>query len=242
MRQKVNIYELGRANYQKIWDLQHSAQQALIQQKKSTRQGEKPISVINDMLFFVEHPHIYTLGKSGDKTNLLKGLAELSGINAEFLEIDRGGDITYHGPGQIVGYPILDLDKHFTDIHKYLRTLEEMIIKTCDDFGVKTNRIEGLTGVWAGKEKICAMGIRCSHWVTMHGFALNVNTDLSYFNHIVPCGIQNKKVTSLQKCLGEKVDPEKVTKRIIKHFCDLFNLDPVKIGTENERDVQIPYL
>lgn len=242
MKQKVTIYELGRADYRNVWELQHSAQKSLIQQKKKTRQGEELSTVIDDMLFFVEHPHVYTLGKSGDKANLLKSIADLNDIDAEFIEIDRGGDITYHGPGQIVGYPILDLDKHVTDLHKYLRKLEEIIIKTCADFDVKTGRIEGLTGVWAGDEKICAMGLRCSRWVTMHGFALNVNTDLSYFNHIVPCGIQNKSVTSLQKCLGTKIDPEKVKQRIINHFCDLFDLDPVKILVENERDLQISYL
>src|SRR5699024_4959726 len=139
-----------------------------------------------DVLILVEHPHVYTLGKSGNSTHLLKGLAELAELDAEYIEIDRGGDITYHGPGQIVGYPIMDLDRHFTDIHKYMRCLEEIVIRTCEDYHIHARRIEGLTGVWIGNAKICAMGVRCSRWVTMHGFALNVNSDLSYFNHIIP--------------------------------------------------------
>lgn len=177
-----------------------------------------------DSLIFVEHPHVYTLGKSGDAANLLKGVAELKKIDAEFIENDRGGDITYHGPGQIVGYPILDLDRYFTDVHKYLRFLEEVIIKTCADYGIQAGRIEGLTGVWVGEEKICAMGIRCSRWVTMHGFAFNVNTDLSYFDHIVPCGISDKNVTGLNKILGRTVDLKEVKSRISHHFSEQFSV------------------
>lgn len=190
---------------------------------------------------FVEHPHVYTLGKSGNSAHLLKGLQELPEIDAEYIEIDRGGDITYHGPGQIVGYPIMDLDRYFTDIHKYLRYLEEIIIRTCADFNIRASKIDGLTGVWFGNEKICAMGIRCSRWVTMHGFALNVNTDLTYFDHIVPCGINDKAVTSLSKISGRNIDEKEVKLRIVKHFADLFGVT-VKQVPKPELNQQISYL
>jgi len=245
MVNQIDIYDLGFADYRDVWDLQQRAQQLLIKQKKAVRELSvlsETESSVNDMLFFVEHPHVYTLGKSGDQANLLKGMAELAQIDAEFIEIDRGGDITYHGPGQIVGYPILDLDRHFTDIHKYLRTLEEVIIRTCADFGIEAGRIDGLTGVWAGNEKICAMGIRCSRWVTMHGFALNVNTDLSYFNHIVPCGISDKAVTSMQKLLDKELDPNSVKKSIVKHLSELFEVTPKNKTIETEPELQISYL
>lgn len=242
MEKKIAIYDLGHSDFHSVWELQKRTQSLLIDQKKRRRDGKKLLNELSDMLFFVEHPHVYTLGKSGDRANLLKGLAELKEIDAEFVEIDRGGDITYHGPGQIVGYPILDLDRHFTDIHKYLRMLEEVIIRTCSDFGIKAGRIDGLTGVWADNEKICAMGIRCSRWVTMHGFALNVNTDLSYFEHIIPCGITGRSVTSMQEKSGKKIDEEEVKKSIIVHFAELFEVSPVKMSIENERDIQISYL
>jgi len=245
MVNQIDIYDLGFADYRDVWDLQQRAQQLLIKQKKAVRELSvlsETESSVNDMLFFVEHPHVYTLGKSGDQANLLKGMAELAQIDAEFIEIDRGGDITYHGPGQIVGYPILDLDRHFTDIHKYLRTLEDVIIRTCADFDIEAGRIDGLTGVWAGNEKICAMGIRCSRWVTMHGFALNVNTDLSYFNHIVPCGISDKAVTSMQKLLDKEMDPNTVKKSIVKHLSELFEVSPKNKTLETEPELQISYL
>jgi lipoyl(octanoyl) transferase len=245
MNNQLDIYDLGLADYRDVWELQRRAQEILIKQKKARRESpaaSENETPANDMLFFVEHPHVYTLGKSGDQNNLLKGLAELAQIDAEFIEIDRGGDITYHGPGQIVGYPIFDLDRHFTDIHKYLRYLEEVIIRTCDDFGIEAGRIEGLTGVWVGEEKICAMGIRCSRWVTMHGFALNVNTDLSYFNHIVPCGITDKAVTSMQKLLGIEIDPDHVKKSLIKHISELFVLNAKNKSLETEPELQISYL
>jgi lipoyl(octanoyl) transferase len=241
----VDFYDLGRADYQPVWDLQTAIQQRLVDEKLARRKEQKlykPGDENNDVLLFVEHPHVYTLGKSGDKANMLKGMAELANIDAEFIEIDRGGDITYHGPGQIVGYPILDLDKHFTDIHKYLRYLEEVIIRTCADYGIEADRIDGLTGVWIGDQKICAMGIRCSRWVTMHGFALNVNTDLSYFNHIVPCGITDKEVTSLQEVLGHKVDESQVKKHLITHFQDVFDVTVSKVASLPELDDQFPYL
>ncbi len=227
MRKAVNVYDLGHAPYRRVWEMQKNAQKCLIDQKKQFRDGFIDEKSRNDILFFVEHPHVYTLGKSGEAAHLLKSLEELKEIDAEFIEIDRGGDITYHGPGQIVGYPILDLDRHFTDIHKYLRYLEEVIIKTCRDYNIETARVDGLTGVWAGQQKICAMGIRCSRWVTMHGFAMNINTDLSYFNHIVPCGIQNKSVTSLSKMLNRKVDEEEVKQKLLKNFSEVFDVDIV---------------
>lgn len=245
MNKELDIYDLGLADYRDVWDLQRSAQQLLIKEKKAKRESSTFSTTarsINDMLFLVEHPHVYTLGKSGDQGNLLKGIAELAQIDAEFIEIDRGGDITYHGPGQIVGYPILDLDRHFTDIHKYLRTLEEVIIRTCADFNIKAGRIDGLTGVWVGNEKICAMGIRCSRWVSMHGFALNVNTDLSYFNHIVPCGISDKAVTSMEKILKKQLQPDDVKKSIVKHICELFEFIANNKSLETEPDLQISYL
>lgn len=173
----VDLYNLGHAPYRPVWDLQTTIQQRLVNEKLKRRKEQKshnPADGSNDVLLFVEHPHVYTLGKSGDKGNLLRGMAELAEIDAEFIEIDRGGDITYHGPGQVVGYPILDMDRHFRDVHQYLRYLEEIIIRTCADYDIKAERIEGLTGVWVGEQKICAMGIRCSRWVTMHGFAFNV--------------------------------------------------------------------
>lgn len=240
----VDYYDLGHAPYQPVWDLQSTIQQRLVDEKLGRRKQKlyKPGDQSNDVLLFVEHPHVYTLGKSGDKANLLKGLAELSDIEAEFIEIDRGGDITYHGPGQIVGYPILDMDRHFTDIHKYLRYLEEVVIRTCKDYNIEADRIEGLTGVWVGDQKVCAMGIKCSRWVTMHGFALNVNADLSYFNHIVPCGIGDKEVTSLQALLGRKVDKDEVKENLLTHFEEVFNIEIIKVGSLPELDNQFSYL
>ncbi|MEX2347557.1 MAG: lipoyl(octanoyl) transferase LipB [Balneolaceae bacterium] len=241
MKKCIEIYDLGNTPYQSAWDLQKTIQEQLKVQKKKLREENGSEKHLNDVLLFVEHPHVYTLGKSGNAAHLLKGLSELSEMDAEYIEIDRGGDITYHGPGQIVGYPIMDLDRYFTDIHKYLRHLEEIIIRTCADFDIVASRIDGLTGVWVGNEKICAMGIRCSRWVTMHGFAMNVNTDLSYFDHIVPCGINNKAVTSLSKISGKKVDENEVKLRIVKHFADLFGVT-VKQVPKPERKQQISYI
>jgi lipoyl(octanoyl) transferase len=241
--QKVELYDLGLSPYQPVWDLQAAIQQRLIREKKARRDQVDPSARgSNDVLLLVEHPHVYTLGKSGDSSHLLKGMGELAGIEAEYIEIDRGGDITYHGPGQIVGYPILDLDRHFTDIHRYLRLLEEVVIQTCGEYEIEAGRIEGLTGVWVEDEKICAMGIRCSRWVTMHGFALNVNTDLSYFGHIVPCGISDKEVTSLQKILGRKVDQVEVKSHLIKHFQNVFEVNVVKGTTLPELEGDFSYL
>ena len=241
----VECYDLGQAPYQPVWDLQAAIQQRLIDEKLKRRKEQKlykPGEESNDVLLFVEHPHVYTLGKSGDKAHMLKGMAELADIDAQFIEIDRGGDITYHGPGQVVGYPILDLDRHFTDIHKYLRRLEEVIIRTCADYGIEAGRIEGLTGVWVGERKICAMGIRCSRWVTMHGFAFNVNTDLSYFDHIVPCGISDKEVTSLEELRGEKINVETVKEHLLRHFEDIFEVEVSKVDSLPELNDQFSYL
>jgi lipoyl(octanoyl) transferase len=239
---KVEIYDLGQMEYRSAWDLQKRIQQGLIEEKIRSRENKKYIPRKNDTLLFVEHPHVYTLGKSGDQAHLLKSLAELKDIEAEFIPNDRGGDITYHGPGQIVGYPILNLDRYFTDIHKYLRLLEEVIIRVCNHYGLNAGRIEGLTGVWICDEKICAMGIRCSRWVTMHGFALNVNTDLSYFNHIVPCGISDKKVTSLSEMTGKHIDTDEVKALILQHFADIFDTEIVQGTNLPESDKQISYL
>jgi len=239
MKKTIDVYDLGKAPYRPVWNLQKRAQQLLIKQKRGELEDS---SKINDILFFVEHPHVYTLGKSGDSSHLLKSIAELSQIDAEYIEIDRGGDITYHGPGQIVGYPILNLDRYFTDIHKYLRFLEEIIIRTCADFGIEAGRIEGLTGVWVGEKKICAMGIRCSRWVTMHGFALNVNTDLSYFRNIIPCGIQDKAVTSLSNCTGNRIEEVDVKEKLMQHFGNVFEVRMNKYDSIPEHYSQFSYL
>lgn len=242
MKNILDVYDLGQSPYRATWELQKSLQKLLIEQKKAIREGKPVSGEVHDLLLFVEHPHVYTLGKSGDSAHLLRSAEELDEISAEYIEIDRGGDITYHGPGQIVGYPILDLDRHFTDIHKYLRYLEEVIIRTCSEFGIAAGRIEGLTGVWVGDKKICAMGIRCSRWVTMHGFALNVNTDLGYFDHIVPCGIENKEVTSLSKLLHRTIEPVQVKKHLLNHFSEIFDVDVVQNRQKPEPLKQFSYL
>lgn len=242
MMKEVDVYDIGFTPYHPSWDLQKKLQSALIEQKRGVRDGLLDEYICNDMLLFVEHPHVYTLGKSGDSAHLLKAVEELARIDAEFIEIDRGGDITYHGPGQVVGYPILDLGRYFTDIHKYLRYLEEIIIRTCADFGIEAGRIEGLTGVWVGEKKICAMGIRCSRWVTMHGFAFNVNTDLSYFDHIVPCGINDKAVTSLTELTGRTIELKTVKQRLLKHFGDVFEVAINVKAQKPEPEQQFSYL
>ncbi|SMO35133.1 lipoyl(octanoyl) transferase LipB [Fodinibius sediminis] len=241
---KVEFYDLGHAPYRPVWDLQAAIQQRLVDEKLARRKGKlyQPGQESNDVLLMVEHPHVYTLGKSGDKAHLLKGMAELASIDADFVEIDRGGDITYHGPGQIVGYPILDLDRHFTDVHKYLRYLEEVVIRTCADYDIEATRIEGLTGVWVDDKKICAMGIKCSRWVTMHGFALNVNADLRYFNHIVPCGISDKAVTSLRDLLGCEIDQERVKEQLCHHFEAVFDVAITEVDSLPELDDEFSYL
>ncbi|MEZ4852761.1 lipoyl(octanoyl) transferase LipB [Flavobacterium sp.] len=226
MNKKIELQDLGKKDYKATWDFQEEIFAKVVAQKKQKR--DNPNIETPNYFFFVEHPHVYTLGKSGDVSNLLLSEKQLEEKGATFYKINRGGDITYHGPGQIVGYPIIDLENFFTDIHKYLRLLEETIILTLADYGLKGTRSEGETGVWLDvgtpfARKICAMGVRASRWVTMHGFALNVNTNLGYFDNIIPCGIRGKGVTSLQVELGKKIDESEVKEKIIKHFSTLFN-------------------
>ncbi len=237
MNKKVFLQDLGLKDYQESWDFQELLFQKTVNLKIKNRREETNQETPNHFLF-VEHPHVFTLGKSGDINNLLIDEKRLEEKGAKFYKINRGGDITYHGPGQIVGYPILDLDNFFTDIHKYLRLLEEMVILTLAEYGLKAERSKGETGVWLDvgtplARKICAMGVRASRWVTMHGFALNVNTDLSYFDLMVPCGIKDKAVTSLNVELGKKeVDMEGVKKKLCGHFASLFEAETSKEKTE----------
>ncbi|GLB52008.1 octanoyltransferase [Neptunitalea chrysea] len=227
LNKKVYIEDLGVKDYKETWDYQETIFKSILDLKITNRREETDKETPNYFLF-VEHPHVYTLGKSGDKSNLLLNEEQLQAKGATFYKINRGGDITYHGPGQIVGYPILDLDNFFTDIHKYLRFLEEVIILTLADYGLQAERSEGETGVWLDvgtpfARKICAMGVRASRWVTMHGFALNVNADLGYFDNIIPCGIRGKGVTSLNVELGRAEIPlEEVKEKIKGHFQHLF--------------------
>lgn len=231
MNTSIILQDLGTADFKETWDYQTSLLQEIVDIKISNRRENRNEPTKNYFLY-VEHPHVYTLGKSGDLKNLLLNERQLKEKGASFYKINRGGDITYHGPGQIVGYPILDLENFFTDIHKYLRLLEESIILTIAEYGLKGMRSEGETGVWLDvgtpfARKICAMGIRSSRWVTMHGFALNVNTDLGYFDNIIPCGITDKAVTSMEAELNKKVDLEEVKAKILKHFTTLFEVSEV---------------
>lgn len=226
MNKKIQLLDLGNKDYKATWEYQEELFKKIVDLKIQNRNSTSPILTPNFFLY-VTHPHVYTLGKSGDFSNLLLSEKQLKEKGASFYKINRGGDITYHGPGQIVGYPILDLENFFTDIHKYLRFLEEAIILTLAEYGLKTERSPGETGVWFDvgtpfARKICAMGVRASRWVTMHGFALNVNADLGYFDHIIPCGIRGKAVTSMHVELGRKVNEEEVKQKIIKHFSVLF--------------------
>jgi lipoyl(octanoyl) transferase len=230
MNKKIQLQDLGSRDYKSTWEYQEELFKDVVDLKIKNRREELDLPTPNYLLF-VEHPHVYTLGKSGDLENLLLNEKQLEAKGATFYKINRGGDITYHGPGQIVGYPILDLENFFTDIHKYLRFLEEAIILTLEEYGLKCGRSEGETGVWldAGTpfaRKICALGVRASRWVTMHGFALNVNVDLGYFDNIIPCGIRGKGVTSLQVELGvERVDEAEVKAKIVKHLTQLFEAE-----------------
>jgi len=233
MNKKIQLQDLGSRDYKSTWEHQEELFKDIVDLKIKNRREELELETPNYLLF-VEHPHVYTLGKSGDLENLLLNEKQLEAKGATFYKINRGGDITYHGPGQIVGYPILDLENFFTDIHKYLRFLEESIILTLEEYGLKCGRSDGETGVWLDvgtpfARKICALGVRASRWVTMHGFALNVNVDLGYFDNIIPCGIRGKGVTSLQVELGvEKVDEEEVKAKIIKHLTKLFEAEFIK--------------
>lgn len=227
-KEKIIFLELGLMPYKEAWDYQ----ECLLQQnvKIKSEYSHQPTS---NYLLFVEHPSVYTLGKSGNIDNVLLSDTELKDRNIQFFHTNRGGDITYHGPGQIVGYPILDLEKFGTDIGKYLRNIEEVIILTLAEYGIKGERSGGETGVWiepgiVGKErKICAIGVRCSRWITMHGFALNVNNDLSFFNNIIPCGIVNKKVTSLEKELGKTSILSEIKEKLKKNFALVFKAEIV---------------
>lgn len=227
--QEILFADLGSSDYKQTWDFQEQLLQQIMQLKLEGRnQGLGDHAPTPHYLLFCEHPHVFTLGKSGKPEHLLSNEQQLKNANADYYKINRGGDITYHGPGQIVGYPILNLDLFFNDIHRYMRFLEEVIIRTLKEYGIEGSRIEKLTGVWidAGKpsaRKICAFGVRCSRWITMHGWALNVNTQLEYFNHIIPCGISDKAVTSMAKELGNNLNIDEVKSVLLKHFSDVFN-------------------
>lgn len=221
--------DLGTMDYKACWDYQEQLFNAIIQQKIANRDlPEEQRIPTSNYLLFVEHPHVYTLGKSGKEDHLLINEQQLSEKDASYYRINRGGDITYHGPGQLVAYPILDLDNFFTDIHKYLRLLEETIILTLKEYGIEAGRSKGETGVWLDADdpkqarKICAMGVRCSRWVTMHGWGFNVNAQLDYFSNIVACGIADKGVTSLDKELGHKVDMAEIKEKLKRNFSELF--------------------
>lgn len=229
MNKKVSFKDLGLIDYKECWDYQEELFAEILAVKSSNRKENKTVSTKNHLIF-CEHPHVYTLGKSGDEKNLLVNEDYLKSRGATFHKINRGGDITYHGPGQLVGYPILDLDNFFTDIHKYLRFLEEAVILTLKEYGLESERSPGETGVWFDvgtpkARKICALGVKSSRWVTMHGFAFNINADLSYFGNIIPCGITDKSVTSLQKELGKKLDMGEVKNKLIAHLIELFDMD-----------------
>ena len=236
MNKSIEIQDIGSRDYKETWDYQEELFTEILNIKIKNRRENTSIETPNYFIL-VEHPHVYTLGKSGDFKNLLVSEEYLAKINATYYKINRGGDITYHGPGQIVGYPILDLDNFFTDIHKYLRFLEEMVILTLAEYGLKGERSEGETGVWFDvgtpfARKICALGVRASRWVTMHGFAFNVNTNLGYFDNMIPCGIKGKAVTSLNVELGRKeILVGEVKEKLLKHFKTLFEAE-LKIKAE----------
>lgn len=238
---KVLFQDLGLMDYKAAWDYQEKLFQELIDRKVRNRDlSSEQKEEVHHYLLFCEHPHVYTLGKSGSEENLLIDSIGLTQKEATFYKINRGGDITYHGPGQLVGYPIFDLDDFFTDIHKYLRYLEEAVILTIAEYGLKGDRYPGFTGVWLDPgdplraRKICAMGVKCSRWVTMHGIGFNVNTDLNYFKNIVPCGIDDKQVTSMEQELGHKVDLEEVKEKLKQNLANIFDFDfvsSVKMGS-----------
>jgi len=233
INKKTKFLDLGKMDYQEAWDYQTRLFEETIGLKIANRkaEGQKPQATDN-YLIFLEHPHVYTLGKSGSEENLLLDEKGLKENEATYYKINRGGDITYHGPGQIVGYPVIDLDNFFTDIHKYLRFLEEAVILLLKEYGIDSGRIKGLTGVWIDHQegdknprKICALGVKSSRWVTMHGFAFNVNTDLEYFKHIIPCGIDDKAVTSMEAELGAQQDMKEVGEKLKNHIAKLFEMD-----------------
>ena len=228
MNKEVKYTDWGLMDYQEAWVKQETVFNTTVAIKTANRTNNTTLITPNTLVF-CEHPHVYTLGKSGVPENLLLDEKGLEEKHATYYKINRGGDITYHGPGQIVGYPILDLDNFFTDIHLYLRTLEEAVILTLKDYGIEAGRYPGYTGVWLDPDngkarKICAMGVRCSRWVTMHGFAFNVNTNLDYFNNIIPCGIDDKAVASMQQELGYELPMEEVKLKLRTHIAALFGM------------------
>jgi lipoyl(octanoyl) transferase len=225
----VQIQDLGLIDYKEAWDLQESLLKESVDLKIANRTNNS-LRLPTNHLLFCEHPHVYTLGKSGKQEHLLLDDNQLSEVSATYYKINRGGDITYHGPGQLVMYPIIDLEQFFTDIHKYLRFLEEAVILTLKEYGLHADRYEGLTGVWIEPNtpkarKICAMGVKCSRWITMHGIGFNINSDLNYFQHIVPCGIDDKAVTSLEKELGRKISMMEVKEKLTKQMATIFGFE-----------------
>ena len=230
INKKVAFQDLSIKDYQPTWDYQEELLKHNLDIKIHNRESPEDIKETKNHLLFVEHPHVYTLGKSGHESNLLANEKKLQEIHATYVKVNRGGDITYHGFGQIVGYPILDLENFYTDIHRYMRDLEEVIIRTIAEYGLQGERSPGETGVWfdVGKpyaRKICALGVKASRWVTIHGFALNVNTNMRYFDYIIPCGISDKQVTSMKRELEKEVDYEEVKQKIKKHFSDVFGCE-----------------
>ncbi len=227
----VRFIDLGLVDYEQAWDYQNQLMQEILTIKTGNRQAGTFIKPTPNYLIFCQHPHVYTLGRNGREAHLLATTRQLSQLQATFVRTNRGGDITYHGPGQLVGYPILDLENFFTDIHRYMRSLEEAIIRALHEFDLQAGRIEGLTGVWIDAHnpplarKICALGVKTSRWVTQHGFALNVNTNLSYFNYIVPCGIEDKAVTSMEKELGHKLVFDDVAQTVKEKLAEVFELN-----------------
>ena len=233
---EIVVCALGRVPYERAWALQERVQERLIAAKRA-----EPPETVPHVLLLLEHPPVYTLGKSGDAENLLVSEERLEALGATFHRIGRGGDVTFHGPGQLVGYPLFDLDRFFTDLGRYLRALEEVILRTCAEYDVTGTRVDGRTGVWVGPDerglerKICAMGVRCSRWVTMHGFALNVTTDLAYFDHIVPCGIDDRGVTSLAEEADASVSVDDVRRPVTEHVADLFGAETTELEGEAAR-------
>ncbi|MBI5216441.1 MAG: lipoyl(octanoyl) transferase LipB [Ignavibacteriae bacterium] len=219
--EKISFLSLGLTSYKSTWDLQ----KRLFELRTKNE--------IDDVLLLTEHHHVFTLGKSSDENHLLAKSEELKANNIDVFEIDRGGDVTYHGPGQLVGYPILDLNNYYNDIHRYLREIEEVIVRTLSEFGISATRDDKYTGVWVGNDKIAAIGVKVSRWVTMHGFALNVNTDVSYFDRIIPCGIFHKGVTSMERLLGTTVPMEEVSSKIVHHVGKVFNVRVENVSREN---------
>ena len=238
MKQQVYFHDLDSIDYIECWDLQERLLTSIVDDKMLNRDKEAANQIPSrHYLLFCEHPHVFTLGKSGSANHLLADENILKAKQATFYKINRGGDITYHGPGQLVGYPIFDLENFYTDIHLYLRMLEEAIILTCQDYGLLAGRINGLTGVWINHEsdqarKICAFGVKASRWISMHGFAFNIKPDLSYFSHIVPCGITEKGVTSLSQELGVDVNELEVKEIVLGHLSALFEFEIIRVPRE----------